>query len=288
MSFKAVGVAALISLSVSPFSFAQNTPVERGKYLVNTVAACGNCHNPRDAKGQYIEDKTLAGGARIPLPQATVFGPNITPDPETGIGSWTDEQVVAAIREGVRPDNSIIGPPMPIEMYRHLSDEDVRAIVAYLRTVPAVKNEVPRGKYEFPVPKSYGPPVIAPVVAAPDGDLVRYGEYLAGPVGHCMACHTGKGGAEPTEQDLRNRPGSGGRPFGPGGVPTASNLTPHQEGLKDWSDQEIERAVREGIGRDGRKLNPPMAYSLYRNINSVDMKAIIAYLRSLRPLPTGG
>jgi len=286
MSFKMISVVALVSLSTSPLSTAQDASVERGKYLANTVAACGNCHNPRDAKGQYIEDKLLAGGARIGLPKSTVYGANITPDAETGIGKWTDEQVIRAIREGVRPDNSLVGPPMPVEMYRHMSDDDVKAIVAYLRTVPPVKNEVPRGKYDFPTPTSYGPPVSNPVSAV-NNDLVKYGEYLAGPVGHCMACHTGIEG-EPTPEDLEKRPGTGGRPFGPGGSLKASNLTPHETGLKGWTDSEIALAIREGISRDGRQLKGPMAFSMYKNINQADMQALIAYLRALNPLPTGG
>jgi mono/diheme cytochrome c family protein len=288
MSARTIGIVALISLSATSLSAAQGPSVDRGKYLVNSVAACGNCHTPKDAGGKAQDEKLLSGGWRLPLPQATVFGANITQDLETGIGKWTDDQIVQAIREGVRPDGSIIGPPMPIEMYRNMSDDDVKAIVAYLKTVPPVRNAVSRGKYEFPVPKSYGPPITTPVLSAPAGDPVKYGEYLAGPVGHCMACHTGKDGVEPTDQELRIQPGSGGRPFGPGGDPTARNLTPHEQGLKDWSDKEIETAIRTGARRDGTKLKPPMPFFLYQNISDVDMKAIIAYLRSLKPLPTGG
>jgi mono/diheme cytochrome c family protein len=285
LAFTIIGVVVALAFTGSTAA-AQSVSIERGKYLVNTVGACGNCHNARDAEGRYMEGKLLSGGARLRLPQSTVYGANITPDPETGIGSWSDEQVVRAIREGVRPDGSIVGPPMPVEMYRHMSDDDAKAIVAYLRTLPSVKNEVPRGKYEFPVPTSYGPPVSNP---APVGreDLVKYGEYLAGPVGHCMACHTGTEG-EPTQEDLETRPGTGGRRFGPGGNAKAANLTPHETGLKDWTDTEIARAIRDGISRDGRTLKPPMAFSMYKNISDQDMQAIISYLRSLKPLPTGG
>ena len=75
---------------------------------------------------------------------------------------------------------------------------------------------------------------------------------------------------------------------GPWGVSVARNLTPDEGGQKNWSDAEIARAIREGVSRDGSKLKPPMAYSWYRNINDGDIKAITAYLRSLKPVPTGG
>ena len=288
MSFKVLSIAAFVSLAASSHALAQSTSVERGKYLVNSVAACGNCHTPKDATGKEQSDKLLSGGSRVPVPKAIVLSANITPDPETGIGKWTDEQIVTAIREGVRPDKTIIGPPMPIELYRNMSDDDVRSIVAYLKTVPAVQNKVPRSTYEFQVPTSYGPPITTPVNSPPAGDIVKYGEYLAGPVGHCLACHTGKDTKDPTEEELKLRPGTGGRPFGPGGDPTARNLTPHEEGLKGWSDKEIETAIRTGVSRDGTKLKPPMPFYLYQNISDGDIKAIIAYLRSLKPLPTGG
>src|SRR3954447_22711476 len=117
------------------------TPLERGAYLVRTVAACGNCHTPKDADGRALADKELAGGLVFELPIARISVPNITPDPETGIGRWSDAELIAAIREGRRPDGRILGPPMPVEFYRGISDGDVRAMVAYLRAVKPVRNE---------------------------------------------------------------------------------------------------------------------------------------------------
>jgi mono/diheme cytochrome c family protein len=213
-----------------------------------------------------------------------VFGSNLTPDLETGIGKWTDEQIMRAIREGVRPDGSMIGPPMPFDMYRRIADEDMLAIVAYLRSLPPVSNPVPAAEFGFPLPAAYGP-VIKKVRPSRD-DLIKYGEYLAGPVGHCIACHTGT--SSPKPDDFESRLGAGGRPFGPGGVPTARNITPHQTGLKDWSDADIEKAIRKGIRPDGSRLKPPMPYALYDTMPASDMRAIIAYLRSLKPVPAGG
>ena len=160
---------ALVALVCSRPTVAQDHL--RGRYLVETVAFCGVCHNSRGPNGQMIAGMELAGGRVMPLNEMrTVLSnippgdiravvPNITPDPETGIGRWTDAQIATAIREGRRPDGSIIGPPMPIALYRGLSDRDLTAIVTYLRTVPPKRNAViQRSTYPFPV-EPYGPSI---------------------------------------------------------------------------------------------------------------------------------
>lgn len=253
------------------------TPVERGRYLVETIGACGNCHTPLGQRGPD-RSKHLAGGFVFKEKPFTAYSSNITPDKETGIGNWTDEQIIKAIREGIRPDGTIIGPPMPIELYRRLSDTDVKAIVAYLRTVKPVKNKVAKSEYRMPLPKSYGPPVTS-VPDVPKTDKVAYGAYLAGPVGHCIECHT------PMAKGHRDwsKTGLGGQPFeGPWGVAVAANLTAHEDGLKEWSDAEIKRAITRGISKDGRKLNPPMGYPYYARVKPADLDAIVAYLRTLK------
>jgi mono/diheme cytochrome c family protein len=224
-----------------------------------------------------LTDKKLAGGDIIKHADFTAATPNITPDPETGIGEWTDPQILTAIREGRRPDGTVIGPAMPSRSYRYLADEDVEAIVAYLRSVPPVTNPISvKSHYDEPLPASWGPPV-GRVAAPPKEDRVAYGAYLAGPLARCMDCHTERRPGEPT------RFGAGGKPFyGPWGVSVSANLTPDEtSGLGDWSDAEIERAIRTGVARDGHKLFPPMPFAAYKNIAAGDMAALIAYLRSL-------
>ena len=103
--------------------------------------------------------KHLAGGFELDDAFGTWITPNITPDPETGIGRWTDEEVIRAIREGRGREGKTLGPPMPFDMYRRLADSDVKAMVAYLRTVPPVRNVVARSRYTIPLPPAYGPPV---------------------------------------------------------------------------------------------------------------------------------
>jgi mono/diheme cytochrome c family protein len=154
---------------------------ERGRYLVETIAVCTNCHTPRGPNGPLL-DKKLGGGEVIKHQDFTAVVPNITPDRETGIGAWTDEEIISAIREGRRPDGSLIGPAMPSRSYRGLGDEDVRAIVAYLRAVPPVRHPVTgKSHYDRALPASWGSPV-GQVAAPSKEDQVAYGAYLAGPV----------------------------------------------------------------------------------------------------------
>ncbi len=277
---RAVAIAAVIA----PVYAQAETLLERGTYLVQGIVACGNCHTPQGPDGP-VEGMELAGQFLIEVEGAfTAYAPNITPDRETGIGNWTDEQIATVIREGRRPDGSIVGPPMPIELYRDISDRDVAAIVAYLRTVPPVRNGVPRSVYHIPLPPSYGPPVES-VPETPREDAVAYGAYLAGPLGHCIECHTPHVDGHP---DYENRLGAGGWVLeGPWGIAVTRNITPHPEdGIGQWTDAQIKRAITQGISADGNPLSPPMGFSYYKTISDADLDAIVAYLRSLPPRPS--
>jgi mono/diheme cytochrome c family protein len=152
-----VAITLLLVLFAAPLH-AENQ-LERGRYLVETLAGCGNCHTPRGPNGP-LKDKKFAGGEIIKHEDFTAVVANITPDSETGIGNWTDSQIITAIREGRRPDGSLLGPAMPSRSYRHLADQDVEAIVAYLRSVPPVYNPITaKSHYDKPLPASWGPPV---------------------------------------------------------------------------------------------------------------------------------
>ncbi len=278
-----VAFAAAAMLALGAATAAAETPVERGRYLVETIAGCGNCHTPRGPGGVFAADKHMAGGfVVVDEKPFRAVALNITPDKETGIGNWTDAQIAKAIREGIRPDGSLIGPPMPFELYRKLSDTDLAAIVAYLKTLKPISNKVEKSVYRIPLPPAYGPPV-ASVPDVPRADKVKYGEYLAGPVGHCVECHT------PMDKGHHDwsRIGQGGMKFnGPWGVSVARNITPHPEdGLGKWTDAEIKRAITQGISKEGTRLAPPMAYALYAKVTEADLDAIVTYLRTLKPLP---
>lgn len=263
-------------------------PLEHGRYLVETIAGCGNCHTPRLPDGTPDVSKNLAGAFVIEEPVFRAYAQNITPDMETGIGSWTEEQIIDAIRNARRPDGTFMGPPMSFGWYKNLSDTDVRAIARYLKSVPPVRNEVPRSTYSIP----NGPPennIYGPIVTSvPDvdkTDIVKYGEYLAGPVGHCMDCHTTYVNGQIDMTQLGRGGNVYARPFIYDWAAVSANITSHPEaGLGSWTDEEIKRAITEGVSRDGRQLLPFMPYWLYKKMEPRDLDAIVAYLRTIPPL----
>jgi mono/diheme cytochrome c family protein len=268
------------------FPVAAQTPVERGKYLVESIAGCGNCHTPQGSNGPILS-RALSGGP--PMVEGKLFTAqpsNLTSDRETGLGRYSDAQLKVMIREGKRPDGTLIGPPMPFNFYRGMADADLDAIVAYLRTVPAVKNAMPKSVYNIPLPPAWTPPITQPITAPSRTEKVAYGAYLAGPLGHCLECHTPMGPDGRFQFDTML--GAGGLTFeGPWGVSVSRNITSDLEtGLGQWSDAEIERAIRIGIDRHGRKLMPPMGYAYYARISGEDMSALITFLRTLPPKKT--
>jgi mono/diheme cytochrome c family protein len=253
-----------------------------GKYLVETIAGCGNCHTPHLPDGSLDPNMAFAGAFVIEEPVFRAYAKNITPDMETGIGSWTDAQIIDAIRNARRPDGTFLGPPMSFGWYKRMSDTDVKAIVAYLRTVKPVRNEVTKSTYQIPL-NGFGPDVTT-VADVPKTDIVKYGEYLAGPVGHCMDCHTP---LTPTGSDMTQL-GRGGyvfhKPFIYDWSARAANISPHPTaGLGAWSDEEIKTAITTGVSRNGRQLLPFMPYGLYAKMQESDLDALVAYLRSIPP-----
>ena len=255
--------------------------LERGEYLVEGPAACGNCHTPMGPDGFNME-MNLAGRLVEKTPVFTAIAPNITQGGR--VSGWTDEEFARAIREGIAPGGSrVIGPPMPIALYRGLSDDDVMSIVMYIRSLPSVENDPGESVYEIPLPPAYGPPLDS--VAHPEeGVTVAYGEYLAGPVAHCIECHSPMG---PMGPDWMNQLGAGGFEFhGPWGTSISSNLTPHPEdGVAEWTDEELVQMITSGVRPDGSPMMPPMGYGYYSRMTSDDLNALVLYLRQLPPLP---
>lgn len=272
----AIAAAALVTAAATGFA---ETPLARGTYLMNSIVACGNCHTPKGPNGKAIEGKELSGGDPIDAPVFHAIPSNITPDKETGIGNWTDDQIINAIRNGKRPDGTIIGPPMPIAFYRDMSDTDAKAIVAYLRSIKPISNKSEKSTYKIPLPPGYGPPVTH-VADVPRTNAVAYGKYLATGLGHCMDCHT---------PDVQGRPdftrtGAGGNEFGApnGGLIISANLTPgNPQGIAGWTNDQIKTAITTGM-RPDRPLVRLMAFDWYKNISNADLNDLIAYLRSLK------
>ena len=269
--------------------------IERGSYLVNTILACGNCHTPKSADGVPIAQRELSGGLSFTTPAFNATASNITPDRETGIGTWTDAEIKRALTEGARPNhgrlaNVPLAAVMPVSFYKALLPRDLDAIVAYLRSVKPVRNAVPDPLYKQASKHDHYPDAEAGFTEAMLKDWVRRGAYLV-TIGHCMECHSTRVGPV---SDYQNGFGKGGRQFGPKlvqGFPaawkssTAPNITSHpKSGIGSWTNEEIKRAITKGISRDGRRLEPPMGFAWYAGMNEPDLAAIVAWLRTVPPL----
>ena len=291
----------LVSAATALPVYAEPT-VERGEYLVRGPAACGSCHTPMGPLTKNKHDRRVGpipgmemAGQVYQEPFGQVSMSNITPGGP--IATWTDEEVVRAIREGIRPDGSVIGLPMLIPIYRHLSDTDVKSIVLFLRTLPAVENDLPPSQYSFPLPPAYGPSV-GHVADIPATNKVEYGAYLAGPVAHCILCHTAWGEKDeglmklfmnpPDYKGLMALPGlgqGGMEMHGPWGVSVAANITSDPTALGQYTDAEIKKMITQGIHPSGLQMMPPMPYANYAKMTESDLDALIAYLRTIPPHP---
>jgi mono/diheme cytochrome c family protein len=253
----------------------------RGAELVRHVAACGQCHTPLTHDGTPIASLEFAGGEAKEVPLGTISPPNITPDKETGIGSWSEQDIVNALRNGTRPDGTIIGPPMPIAYYRKLSDGDALAIAKYLKSIPPIRRIVRRSVYKGPLPTTYGPPING-LPAPSRNDKIAYGAYLTG-LAHCLLCHTPVANGRP---DL-SRLGGGGRQYvdDHGNIILSANLTPDKmDGIGGWSDQDLKKAITQGINPYGAQLNSFMPSAFFSGMAPDDLDAIVTYLRSLKPI----
>lgn len=273
-------VAVIVIASAAVPSAMAETPLERGTYLVNTIGACGNCHSPVDANGNR-SGPALSGGPALLSPVFEAYAPNITSGTKTGIGTWSEDQIVTALREGKRPDGRMLRPPMPIPLYASMSDADAHAIAAYLKTLPPSERETPVATYRVPMPASYGPPVVSVPEPAP-GDPVAYGAYL-GKLGHCMECHTPFGAGGRRNAELL---GAGGMSVDLAwGSRVAANITPDPEtGIGTWTDEQIVAALTHGVDKDGAMLSRIMPWPYLGAMKPEDLKAVVAWLRSLKPV----
>jgi mono/diheme cytochrome c family protein len=270
----------------------------RGNYLVNQVTSCGACHTPR-VGGNWLggerTDAFLAGGSVFYDKEESyrIVAPNITQDKETGIGAWTDDEILRAVRDGVGRDGRLLMPPMPFTAWAIMSDDDARAIVAYLRTVPPVKNAVSRDANAFPfmlkMATSLGVLHHRPardVKAPPASNQKAYGAYLA-KMGVCWDCHSlGKRG--PTDDDDMLMSGSRmAMAEEEYGKVYARNLTPDKDtGLGKYNAEQIKQALKTGRRLDGKMMAPPMSLVIphLSTWNEEDLDALVAYLTSLPPI----
>jgi mono/diheme cytochrome c family protein len=276
-----VRLAALTLAILTTGAAYAETPVERGAYLVNTIMSCANCHTPKGPTGD-IADKAFSGGMHFNTPAFDVTAANITQDKDTGIGTWTDDDIKKLLRTGVRPNGVPLAPIMPTGFYGIVTDSDMDAIVAYVRTIPAVNNAVTPPIYKIKAAAQIFPGAEQRYTEAMMSDELKKGIYLS-TIGHCLECHTPmtKG-----HRDFANDSGKGGMDFpGPWGVSISRNITSSKtKGIGDWTDADIKRALTQGIDKDGNKLKPPMGYPYYAHMTDADLNAVIAWVRTLPPI----
>jgi len=268
--------------------------VARGDYLVNHVAACGDCHTPRDEMGAPQLDKFLSGAeCLVKLPNDhCLHSRNLTND-ETGLKNRTDDEIKTMIKDGIRPaatGDEPLFPMMPYYVFHNMKDADLDAIVAYLRTVPAVEHAVPRSDDEFKIPAPAEPidPTLIPMPAddyAEHASALR-GRYLAGEIGICMECHTKHTMGSPIVLDT-DMLFAGGEEFDLGFpvVPISKNLTSDSEtGLGDWEADDIVNVLLQGKDKKGDGICPPMPagpMGAFGGLTPDDALDIANYIKSL-------
>jgi mono/diheme cytochrome c family protein len=271
--------------------------VERGQYLVDHVAACPDCHTPRDESGAPLAGQYLAGTlCFVQLPNGSCLNSRNLTNHETGLLNRTDEEIQIMIRDGVRPaaaGEEPLSPVMPYYVYHNMSDDDLAAVIAYLRTVPGVDHAIPRSGAEFDVPAAANPldPSLIPVPMAgyTDRAAAERGRYLAGQIGVCLECHTQHIMGDPNVLDYAGI-FAGGEPFQAGlaVTPISSNLTSDaQTGLGDWTVDQIVQALLQGIDDEGHGICPPMPagpMGAFGGLTPADAQDIAHYIKSLPPI----
>jgi mono/diheme cytochrome c family protein len=249
--------------------------VERGRYLSEGLLQCFVCHSERDWKKPGTPPIPALKGAGV-VWRAGLTAPNLTPDNETGIGQWTDDMLIRAIREGISHDGRVLHPQMWYRSFRTLPDEDVEAIVAYLRSLKPIRHPLPPTKLtaeetkRFDVPE----PITSPVPSNWPADPVQRGRRLAG-LADCSGCHT--------SWYTPKNPGlfGGGNPIKRGDLTTlSSNITSDDSGIAHYDAAFFREVIRTGKAR-GRELSPLMPSVAFRNLNDQDLDALFAYLRAM-------
>jgi mono/diheme cytochrome c family protein len=271
----ALAIALVGSLGVA---HAQSDLIKRGDYLVNGILTCGNCHSPKGPQGD-VPGKLFSGGLSWDEPPFKVTAPNITQDKKTGIGKWSDADIKKLLRTGMRPNGVHIAMVMPTGFYHIMTERDLNAVVAYLRTIKPISNKVADPVYKMPQVEHVLPGGEKPFTEAMLKDKVKKGFYFA-TIAHCMECHTPM---DKGQRQWATRLGAGGFDFpGPWGVSTSRNITSSKtKGIGSWTDAEIKRAITTGVAKDGSHLKPPMGFHYYSTLTAGDLDAIVAYLRTV-------
>ena len=253
----------------------------RGRYLVEGVAHCVQCHSPHDlTKVDVPIVEGMKGAGWFMDEQAglgKVVAPNITPDRETGIGAWTDDEIARAVREGVSRDGSALFPIMPYQSFRQMSDEDLASVIVYLRTLTPVRNPLARTSLEFPLSRIVNTMPVPLDGSVPEPPAGSRGEYLV-TLAECRTCHSAAVQGTPV-------PGltfGGGFMFKPVGMEKAvysANITSDPSGIAHYDYALFDQALRTGR-LPGRQLSGIMPYAYLSMLTDEDMRAIFDYIKA--------
>lgn len=281
-----VGEAPDLKITASP------EMIERGRYLANGFASCMDCHSHRDADkfaGPLIPGTEGMGGVDFGEGAGTVIAKNITSDKETGLGNWTDGEIFRAITMGVDKNGEILGPMMPYPLFGKMDENDIKAIIAYIRTLPPVKNKIPEHELKFPVNL-----IFRTIPSKPDfrklpdkSNTVATGEYYG--VG-CKFCHS------PAEKGdvIPGKEFSGGVEFPglKGGIIRSANISPDKEtGIGNWTKEQFIKKFRSYLEpeivnlkvNDG-EFNSIMPWTFFASCSDEDLGAIYDYLMAQKPV----
>ena len=249
----------------------------QGAYLTR-IANCAGCHTPPGGE-------PFAGGRAIQSAYGTFYAPNISPDPDTGIGAWSREQFRRALQQGERPDGSALYPACPYPSYTKVRSEDIDAIFDHLQSQPAVRNETPAHQLRFPYALRSLLPVwqalfFRPGAFASDdarGPEWNRGAYLVEGLGHCSACHQERDAFGATRRD----------PHAPGqrvrGWYAPSLHASDEAGLQGWSNEAAARLLRAGKSGDASMMGPmaDVVFDSLQHLSPEDARAMATYLRAL-------
>jgi mono/diheme cytochrome c family protein len=272
------------------------TMLARGEYLVSHVTPCLDCHSTRDfnkysgpvkpgteGMGGYLFDQKLG----VP---GMVYAKNITPDSETGIGTWSDDDIMRAMTKGIRKNGDTLFPIMPYTYFSHMAKSDLQSIIAYIKTLKPIRNKVPDRQLFIPISAAYPAPAIPASidnnVLPAESDKVKYGEYLVN-AAVCADCHTPMTKHGPDMSKMF----AGGFLFDEAGFKVNSaNLTPDSAtGLGTWTEERFLNKFmpyreEQNYNYNPGKQNSYMPISMYAGMKDEDLKAIYAYLRTVKPI----
>jgi mono/diheme cytochrome c family protein len=264
----------------------ERTPerLAQGKYLVEGVLGCLDCHSQLNGDPQpgVAPVFTHRGGGRVMIRQGglVLAAPNITPDVETGAGTWNDDQFARAIREGIGHDGRTLFPVMPYQNLRNLSDEDLASVVVYIRSLEPVHNVLPKPQIPFPLSRliQTAPQPVLTRVASTGSDRIARGRYLTG-IGGCIDCHTPE---DQMHRPIKGMEFAGGKQV-EGFSARSANITPDPSGISYYDEAMFVRVLRTGhVG--ARALKPPMPWWVFCNMTDEDLQSIFAYLRTVKPV----